>query len=99
MLLVLGRHYAPLTLDGVAPAIATVALRWGQVGWIGVDLFFGLSGFLVSGLLFTEYRRHGRVEAGRFLVRRGFKIYPAFWMLLLVSYLVQRSSGPIGPMW
>ncbi len=48
-------------------------------GWVGVDLFFVLSGFLISGLLFTEYRRSGTINVGRFLWRRGLKIWPAYY--------------------
>ena len=48
-------------------------------GWAGVDLFFVLSGFLVSGLLFSEYKKFGDLKPFRFLVRRGFKIYPMFF--------------------
>lgn len=55
-----------------------------RMGWAGVDLFFVLSGFLVSGLLFTEYKRDGQIRLGRFLVRRGLKIYPSFYFVLLV---------------
>lgn len=58
------------------------------VGGYGVDLFFVLSGFLVSGLLFREYKERGNSSVGRFLVRRGFKIYPAFYVYLLVTVLV-----------
>lgn len=54
------------------------------MGWVGVDLFFVLSGFLVSGLLFHEYKKTGAVHTGRFLARRGFKIYPLFWFHLLM---------------
>lgn len=50
-------------------------------GWVGVDLFFVLSGFLISGILFRQYQRTGHIQPGRFLIRRGFKIYPAFWVL------------------
>lgn len=54
-------------------------------GGYGVDLFFVLSGFLVSGLLFSEYKRNGKINAGRFLIRRGFKIYPSFYLFILTS--------------
>ncbi len=56
-------------------------------GGYGVDLFFVLSGFLVSGLLFSEYKRRGKVNTRLFLIRRGFKIYPAFYFFILVSIL------------
>lgn len=52
-------------------------------GWVAVEIFFVLSGFLVSGLLFREAQASGSVSPGRFLVRRGFKIYPAFWVMVL----------------
>ena len=56
-----------------------------RCGWAGVDLFFVLSGFLVSGLLFREHSKYGSVRVGRFLIRRGFKIYPAFYVLLAAT--------------
>jgi peptidoglycan/LPS O-acetylase OafA/YrhL len=58
-----------------------------RAGWAGVDLFFVLSGFLVSGLLFREYKKTGAVRIGRFLIRRGFKIYPTFYIFLIVSFV------------
>ncbi len=60
-----------------------------RMGWIGVDLFFVLSGFLVSGLLFKEYLRHGKVDAKRFLIRRGFKIYPLFYLFMAATFIVR----------
>jgi peptidoglycan/LPS O-acetylase OafA/YrhL len=57
-------------------------------GWTGVELFFVLSGFLVSGLLFTEYKARGRVDLLRFLLRRGARIYPPFWVMILASILL-----------
>ncbi|MEJ1239001.1 acyltransferase [Chryseolinea sp. T2] len=60
-----------------------------RLGWIGVDLFFVLSGFLVSGLLFKEFKKTGRIDYTRFLIRRGFKIYPLYYItyLLYVPFL------------
>jgi len=54
-------------------------------GWLGVDLFFVLSGFLVSGLLFKEYKKRKTVNIKRFLIRRGFKIYPPFYFFVLFT--------------
>ena len=54
-------------------------------GWVGVDLFFVLSGFLVSGLMFAEYGQTGTVNAFRFAMRRALKIYPAFYFYLVIT--------------
>ena len=59
------------------------------MGWIGVDLFFVLSGFLVSGLLFKEYLKFGNIKPGLFLIRRGFKIYPIYYLTYLL-YLTPK---------
>lgn len=56
---------------------------WTKVGWVGVDLFFVLSGFLISGLLFQEYKDTGKIEVRRFLLRRGLKIWPSYYLLLI----------------
>jgi peptidoglycan/LPS O-acetylase OafA/YrhL len=85
ILLVLGRHLELTRPDGVVGAIAE---GWYRVGWIGVDLFFVLSGFLISGLLINETRTHSSLDVRRFLVRRGLKIYPAYFLFL--AYIVLR---------
>jgi len=54
-------------------------------GWSGVDLFFVISGFLISGLLFSEYRRTGKIRFARFFIRRAFKIYPAFYAVVFLT--------------
>jgi peptidoglycan/LPS O-acetylase OafA/YrhL len=61
-----------------------------QMGWVGVDLFFVLSGFLISGLLYSEYKRRGEISFRRFFVRRGLKIYPAFYVMILVTFVARR---------
>jgi peptidoglycan/LPS O-acetylase OafA/YrhL len=56
-----------------------------RAGWAGVDLFFVLSGFLVSGLLFDAFRQHGKIDCARFYIRRGLKIWPSFYVLIAVT--------------
>lgn len=63
-----------------------------RAGWIGVDLFFVLSGFLISGLLFAELQTRGTISIGRFLARRGFKIYPSFYAFLVVSIVFYKRD-------
>jgi peptidoglycan/LPS O-acetylase OafA/YrhL len=92
VLLVLGHHLWPAPPDWTMPSRLAFDL-WHRGGWVGVDLFFVLSGFLVSGLLFSEYRRSGRTSPWRFYIRRGFKIYPAFFVFLAVSVAVLAWSG------
>jgi peptidoglycan/LPS O-acetylase OafA/YrhL len=75
ILLVLGFHFPYYAL-------------WGRLGWIGVDLFFVLSGFLISGLLFQEYRKTGSISYKRFLIRRGLKIYPSFYLLIVMALVL-----------
>ena len=82
ILLVLGSHMVP-PLDG-SPMNAAFA-TWRLGGWVGVDLFFVLSGFLVSGLLFDEHAKTGTIDPVRFLIRRGWKIYPAFYFFVIVA--------------
>jgi len=57
-------------------------------GWVGVDLFFVMSGLLISRPLFFEWRSTGSVDPIRFLIRRGFKIYPSFFLYLIVETII-----------
>lgn len=61
-------------------------------GWAGVNVFFVLSGFLVGGLLMREWRVSGRIDSRRFLVRRGFKIWPQYYVFLLLVLLTRHHS-------
>ena len=82
VLLVLGFHYPYYPL-------------WGRLGWIGVDLFFVLSGFLISGLLFQEYKSTGSINFRRFLIRRGLKIYPSFYLLVALAVVVSQLQHSV----
>lgn len=91
-MLVLQRHgtycFGSLPWEKLSPTFARFVEVVGPEGERGVDLFFVLSGFLVAGLLFAEHARTGTVNVVRFLVRRGLKIYPAFWALLFVTVML-----------
>jgi peptidoglycan/LPS O-acetylase OafA/YrhL len=82
--LVLGRHLwdAPASLPRAARIFFAA---WQRGGWVGVDLFFVLSGFLVSGLLFTEFRTYGRISPLRFYARRAWKIYPPYLVMIAAT--------------
>ena len=67
-----------------------MAHAWHSNGGFGVPLFFALSGYLIGGLLLTETRRFGSIQVGRFLVRRGLKIYPAYFVFLF--YLIAMPA-------
>ena len=79
VLLVLGRHYP--------------SSPWEPIGWWGVDLFFVLSGFLISGLLFRDVQLYGELRLKRFWLRRGWKIWPAFFVYLIVVTVLVRLPG------
>jgi peptidoglycan/LPS O-acetylase OafA/YrhL len=84
-----GLRYRP-GLDGIrAVAVLAVLLYHGQVGWarggfLGVDVFFVLSGYLITGLLLTEWRRWGSIDLRRFWLRRARRLLPALFLLLTV---------------
>src|SRR5690242_15756489 len=75
ILLVLFSHAPIGSRSGIFTHLTGAMVRF---GWTGVDLFFVLSGFLVGGLIFAELRKGARFDAKRFLIRRGFKIWPAY---------------------
>src|SRR5882762_10148526 len=84
------RAFAILLVLGSHKETASI---WMKTGWVGVDLFFVLSGFLVSGLLFSEYQKVGKLRIKRFLIRRGLKIYPPFYTLLLATVCLVAVLG------
>jgi peptidoglycan/LPS O-acetylase OafA/YrhL len=75
-------------LDGLR-ALAIVAvlcyhadLHWARGGYLGVDVFFVLSGFLITGLLVGEHSDSGRVDLRRFYFHRARRLLPALFTML-----------------
>ena len=60
-------------------------------GFIGVDLFFVVSGYLITGLLIRERERNGRISFARFYARRVRRILPAAAVVLLITIPLSNS--------
>jgi peptidoglycan/LPS O-acetylase OafA/YrhL len=99
---VTGRHLPALNgLRGVA-VIGVVAyhlqLGWARGGYLGVDLFFVLSGFLITTLLLEEWVGSGRISLAGFWGRRARRLLPALFMVVaaLALYLFVNAwlGGP-----
>ncbi|AEI11627.1 acyltransferase family protein [Cellulomonas gilvus] len=64
-------------------------------GFVGVDIFFVLSGFLITGLLVRELERSGRVSLSRFYARRAKRLLPATALTLIASALLTWAFIPV----
>jgi peptidoglycan/LPS O-acetylase OafA/YrhL len=76
--------------------------RVDRFGWIGVDLFFVLSGYLIGGQLLAPLARHQRVSLGRFFARRALRIMPAYLVVLAIYFLLpscREYSEMSQPLW
>ncbi|TQL48905.1 peptidoglycan/LPS O-acetylase OafA/YrhL [Homoserinimonas aerilata] len=78
VLLVIAYHLFPGTLDG---------------GFIGVDVFFVISGFLITALLLREHTDAGRIRLGRFWLRRARRLLPALGLLVLACATAAWTIG------
>lgn len=61
----------------VLAVLGAHAVGWPAGGFVGVDIFFVISGFLITGMLLSEIRRYGSVSVGGFYARRARRILPA----------------------
>ena len=72
--------------------------RW---GWIGVDLFFVLSGYLIGGQLLAPLSRGHRINLARFFARRALRIMPAYFVILAIYIFLPswREYPEMYPWW
>ena len=78
-----------------------LAGRVDRFGWIGVDLFFILSGYLIGGQLLSPLARHKPIKLGRFFARRALRILPAYLVVLGIYFLLPawREYPEMFPLW
>jgi peptidoglycan/LPS O-acetylase OafA/YrhL len=69
-------------------------VSWLPGGYVGVDVFFVISGFLITGLLLREYEKRGRISISGFYARRARRILPAAMLVIVLaviaSYFIQN---------
>jgi peptidoglycan/LPS O-acetylase OafA/YrhL len=72
-----------------------------KFGWTGVDLFFVLSGFLISSQLFAQIKQGQAISFRVFFLKRFFRIIPAFWITvgLYLCFPVFREKESLPPVW
>ena len=72
-----------------------------RVGWMGVDIFFVLSGFLIGSQLLKPYASGGKLSLADFYWRRAFRILPAYLLVLLLYFMIPawRESPGISSPW
>lgn len=72
-----------------------------RFGWIGVDLFFVLSGYLIGGQLLAPLVRRQRMDLRRFFARRALRILPAYFFILAIYFFLPswREYQEMFPVW
>lgn len=93
--LVVLHHYVLFVSD--APTFGWV----GEVGWVGVDLFFALSGYLIGNQIFAALRSPGGFSLRHFYARRLLRTLPNYWVVLALYFLwpAFRGDAPLLPLW
>jgi peptidoglycan/LPS O-acetylase OafA/YrhL len=69
---------------------------WLQGGFFSLDIFYVLSGYLITGLLLSEFAKRGRIKLSAFWLRRARRLLPALLIVLVVVTLMVRLAEPAG---
>lgn len=94
VLMVIGSHAITYIRESHWPG-SEIAIRALGHGGVGVDIFFALSGYLISTLLLREKERSGGIRLGSFYLRRVFRILPPI-VVYLAGLMVMRELGWVG---
>jgi peptidoglycan/LPS O-acetylase OafA/YrhL len=61
---------------------------WLKYGYLGVDLFFVVSGFLIGKMLLKELQVTQKIKYGQFILKRGLKIWPSYYFFLVIGLII-----------
>lgn len=83
-------------LRGVAAVLVVLAHTLPNAGGftLGVDIFFVLSGFLITRLVVEELAQRGKVSLRSFYIRRGFRLFPALFVFLAIVLVWAQMFAP-----
>jgi len=72
-----------------------------RTGWMGVDLFFALSGFLIGNQLIRPLTHGHQIDIWRFYARRVFRTWPPYLAVVVLYFTlpIVREAPPIPPLW
>ena len=69
-------------------------VSWMPGGFLGVDVFFVISGYLITSLLLSEYRNRGHIDVVQFWLRRARRLLPAVGVMIAVTMVVAALLTP-----
>ena len=72
-------------LSVIAVLLYHAELAWIPGGFLGVEVFFVISGYLITALLLAEWRQRGRIDLKTFWLRRARRLLPALYLTLVVT--------------
>lgn len=95
ILLVLMYHYMVFVSDEASFGILS------QIGWMGVDLFFVLSGYLIGNQIFKALKSGSGFSLSRFYIRRALRTLPNYYFVLALYFLFPLALGgkAVTPLW
>jgi peptidoglycan/LPS O-acetylase OafA/YrhL len=91
------RCLAILAVIWVHTGIRVEGITLTQRGYLGVDLFFAISGFLITTLLLRERERHGSISLGAFYMRRSLRIFPLYYTVVAFYAVFVWALEPATP--